>query len=60
MCAICAGIEEGVLTFWEARINYVEMRAHLEPEHREELEKKLFSETIYNKYKWNYGTRGSD
>ena len=47
MCIICIDMQRGALTIPEARRNFAEMEASLDPEHREEVREKLAPKTIY-------------
>jgi hypothetical protein len=65
MCIICVELEMNRLTLLEARRNYGEMVDSIEESHREELEKKLYPDTIYDEECYEYfnfikGTSGSD
>lgn len=65
MCIICVELEKEKLTIEEARRNYSEMAEQIDEEHRWELERKLFPQSIYEEY-FQYlnetiiGTEGSD
>jgi len=41
MCFICIDLEKGKITPWEAKENLVEMSIILDPEHFEEVAKKI-------------------
>jgi len=65
MCIICVELEKNRLTLLEARRNYGEMVDSIDESHREELEKKLYPDTIYDEEYYEYfnfikGTNGSD
>ena len=49
MCIICVHMQKGRLTTAEARRNFIEIEASMDPEHREELREKLMPKTIYDK-----------